>query len=224
MHLLVVDDQKDIAASIVDFFTLKGHVADYAHNATSMLALVESHSYDVILLDVMMPGDSGFTACVRLREELKSQVPVLFLTALDTLEDKLTGFEVGADDYVVKPFAMHELLARTLALSSRGGRRDKGAMTLLDLHIDVQMRIVERQGVAIDLNRTQFEILLLLARSYPSVLSRKTLELAVWGDEPPDSDVLKTQVYQLRKKLDKPFTSSIVQTVHGVGYQLALES
>lgn len=224
MHVLVVDDEVDIAASVVDFFELTGYSADYAHNAASMIALVQANDYDLILLDVMMPGESGLQACEILRQTLHSQVPVLFLTALDTLEDKLAGFAVGGDDYLLKPFEMVELLARARALASRGGRADVGTLDIGDLRIHVQAQAVLRQGRSIKLNRLQFKILWLLARKHPQVLSREALERAVWGDDPPDSDVLKTQIYQLRQQLDKPFDTALLHTVHGVGYKLDLKS
>lgn len=223
MRILVVDDHRDIATSIVDYLEMRGHITDYADNGDTMLELVKENPYDVILLDVMMPGKSGFESCKILRQELLCNIPILFLTARDTLEDKLEGFMSGADDYLVKPFAMEELLARAQALASRGSRQDVGQTELLDLKINHHTREVFRQNKPVQLNRMQYKILCLLCRNYPGVVSKFALESELWGDEIPDSDVLKSQIYQLRSKIDKPFNHPVIQNVHGVGFKLATE-
>lgn len=222
MRILVVDDNRDIASSIVDYVELQGHIADYADNGDAMIELVKKNPYDVIFLDVMMPGKSGFEACKILRETLSCNTPVLFLTARDTLEDKLEGFVAGADDYLVKPFAMEELMARSTALASRGGRLDIGETNILDLRINHQTHEVFRQGKPVQLNRMQYKILCLLIRHYPSVVSKDAIECEIWNDELPDSDVLKSQIYQLRNQIDKPFAGTLIQNVHGVGFKIAL--
>ncbi|MGH1540046.1 MAG: response regulator transcription factor [Arenicella sp.] len=223
MRILVVDDHRDIACSIVDYIELQGHIADYADNGDAMLELVKHNPYDVIFLDVMMPGKSGFESCKILREQLSCNTPVLFLTARDTLDDKLEGFVCGADDYLVKPFAMEELMARTQALANRGSRQDIGQTELLDLRINHQTHEVMRQNQPIKLNRMQYRILCMLVKNHPAVVSKNAIECEIWGDELPDSDVLKTQIYQLRSRVDKPFSTSLIQNVHGVGFKLALE-
>jgi len=221
MRILVIDDHRDIACSIVDYVEMQGHVADYADNGDAMLELVKHNVYDVILLDVMMPGKSGFEACKILREQQCSNIPVLFLTALDTLDGKLEGFNAGADDYLVKPFAMEELMARVHALASRGSRQDVGETNIFDIQINHQTHQVLRQSQHVKLNNMQYKILCLLVKSYPGVVDKRTLEYEIWGEEMPDSDVLKTQIYQLRNRIDKPFTSHLIQNVHGVGFRLS---
>ncbi len=224
MYILVVDDHRDIASSIIDYIELEGHTADYADRGDVMLELVKNNTYDVIFLDVMMPGKSGYESCKILREDLFCKTPVLFLTARDTLDDKLQGFTSGADDYVVKPFAMEELMARAKALISRGNRQDIGETQLLDVQINHHTYQVFRQNQPIKLNPTQYKIFCLLAKHYPNVVSKNVIEQGVWGDEIPDSDVLKTQIYQLRNQIDRPFSTSIIQNVHGVGFKLALNT
>ncbi len=224
MHILVVDDHRDIASSIIDYIELKGHTADYADRGDAMLELVKNNTYDVIFLDVMMPGKSGYESCKILREQLFCRTPILFLTARDTLDDKLQGFTSGADDYLVKPFAMEELMARANALTSRGDRQGIGETQLLDIRINYHTHQVFRQDQPIKLNPTQYRIFCLLIKNHPNVVNKHAIEQEVWGDEIPDSDVLKTQIYQLRNQIDKPFSTSIIQNVHGVGFKLALKN
>ncbi|TQV87246.1 response regulator transcription factor [Aliikangiella coralliicola] len=223
MRILVVDDNRDIGASIIDYLEFNGHSADFIANGSAMLQLVKNNTYDLIILDVMMPGISGFEACQRLRENC-SGIPVIFLTARDTLDDKLKGFDAGADDYLVKPFDMKELLARVNALGARGERRDTGKLSCADVHIDLQQHKVTRAGVPIGLNPIQFKLLELLVKNYPDVVTKNTLEYEVWGEEIPDSDVLRSQIYQLRSKLDKPFSRSLIKTVHRIGFKIECEN
>ncbi|MGH1441782.1 MAG: response regulator transcription factor [Cellvibrionaceae bacterium] len=224
MHILVVDDHRDIACSIIDYIEIEGHTADYADSGNLMIELVKHNVYDVIFLDVMMPGLSGYESCRLLREQAFCNTPVLFLTARDTLDDKLQGFISGADDYLVKPFAMEELMARAKALTSRGGRQDIGETKLLDIHINHTSHQVIRQNKTVQLNQTQYKILCLLAKHYPNVVNKNMIEHEIWGDDLPDSDVLRTQIYHLRGKIDKPFSSSIIKNIHSIGFKLELST
>ncbi|SFD51504.1 response regulator transcription factor [Pseudoalteromonas denitrificans] len=221
MRVLVVDDNYDIASSIVDYLEYNKHHADFAINGSSMLELVAQNSYDVIILDVMMPGLSGYEACEKLRQELMSNIPVLFLTARDTLKDKLQGFTAGADDYLVKPFAMEELLARANALSLRAIQHNTRLIEVFDIEIDLQKHSVKRQGSAIELPPNQFKLLVLLAKKSPDVVGKRTMEYTLWGEDIPDSDVLRSQMYQLRNKIDKPFSTALIKTIHKIGFKLA---
>jgi len=220
MQVLVVDDQRDIACSIVDYLQMHGIECDFACKSKDMLQLLEVNYYDVILLDVMMPGMSGFDACKVMRNDLQINIPVLFLTALDTLNHKLEGFTSGGDDYLVKPFDMPELLARVHSLASRGGRKSSGITKIFDVTINHNAREVTRDRKPIKLNKTQFNILCLLAKHSPNTVTKQTIEYEIWGNEVPESNVLKSQIYQLRNGIDKPFANKLIQNVHGIGFRL----
>ena len=167
----------------------------------------------------MLPGMDGITLCQKLRREADKQVPVIMLTARDTLDDKLLGFESGADDYLVKPFALKELEARIKVLAKRQVAENK-VLSIADLRMDLGTFEVFRKGEKIDLNNTCTAILKLLMESAPNVVSRKDLENSLWGDMPPGSDVLRSHMYTLRKKIDKPFDHAMIETVHGIGFRL----
>jgi len=173
------------------------------------------------VLDIGLPGADGITVCQRLRRDARLATPIIMLTARDQLQDKLSGFDVGADDYLVKPFDMPELEARLNALlRRRGGRAVTEQYELGDLHVDVPAATVTRAGMAIRLSKTQFEILTLLLRESPNVVSRQALERHVWGDEPPDSDALRSHLYNLRKAIDRPYAQELIETVPGVGLRI----
>nr|WP_319395830.1 response regulator transcription factor [uncultured Desulfobacter sp.] len=220
LGILLVEDDQDIAENIADYFEAKGHRMDFALNGIQGLHLALTQPYDVMILDIMLPGMDGKTLCSRLRDSPARHLPVLMLTARDTLDDKLSGFDAGADDYLVKPFALQELEARVHALSNRARQSRETVLFLADLMMDTQAMTVTRAGRSIHLNRACMCILELLMRNSPKVVLRQTLEQALWGDMPPGSDALRSHMYMLRQKIDKPFTTTLIQTVHGVGYKL----
>ncbi len=223
LRILLVEDNEDIAENIADYFEAQGHVLDFALNGVQGLHLALTQDYDVIILDIMLPGLDGLTLCDKYRESSSKQAPVLMLTARDTLRDKVVGFEAGADDYLVKPFELKELEVRTYALVKRGMRIAFNVLKVADLELDLDAMTVRRNGIPIELNRTCVKILELLMRSSPKMVSRTGLEHALWGDMPPDSDALRSHMYLLRKKIDKPFSSSLLHTVRGIGYTLREE-
>jgi DNA-binding response OmpR family regulator len=221
-HLLLVEDHRDIAESIVDFLEPRGYVVDYAADGITGLHLAVTNSYDVIVLDVMLPGIDGLTVCRKLREEARRETPVLMLTARDTLEDKVNGLDAGADDYLVKPFEIRELEARLRSMV----RRHRGAVareihTVGDLTLDLATLKVTRAGRALSLTPIGFRLLTVLARASPRLVSRRDLEREVWGDVPPDSDALRSHLYNLRKAIDRPFDRPLLHTVAPAGYRLA---
>lgn len=219
LRILVIEDNRDLAANITDFLSGRGHEVDYAMDGVTGLHLALSLELDVIVLDVMLPKIDGLALCGRYRQEAEEQVPVIMLTARDTLDDKLNGFSAGADDYLVKPFSLLELEARILALN----RRYEPATTLLkagELSVDTGTRLVTRQGKTIILNRTCFSLLVALMQAFPNYSTRKDLEHNLWGDFPPGSDALRSHIYSLRKALDKGFEQSIIETARGVGFRL----
>lgn len=219
-RILVVEDNVDIAENIGDYLEQEGHLLDFAMDGISGLHLALTQKFDVIVLDVMLPGMDGLTFCRKLKKETAHETPVLMLTARDTLSDKLEGFDAGADDYLVKPFALEELSARIGALVRRGIKTSPALLCVADLSIDTGKMEVQRAGRRIDINRACLKILIMLMQAYPNVVTRKEIEHTLWGDMPPGSDVLRSHIYQLRLAIDKPFAYSLLETVHGVGYRL----
>ena len=219
IRLLIIEDNPAIVENMTDFLESKGYILDFAMDGIGGLHLALTRDYDVIVLDLMLPGMDGITLCRKLRREADRQAPVIMLTARDTLDDKLLGFESGADDYLVKPFALKELEARIKALAKRRVGANK-VLTVDDLRMDLGTLEVARQGKVINLNNTCISILKLLMESAPNVVSRKDLENHLWGDMPPGSDVLRSHMYTLRKKIDKPFDRAMIDTIHGVGFRL----
>ncbi len=219
MRILLVEDNRDILANLADYLEMKGYTVDCAQDGLTGLHLAASQSYDLAVLDVMLPGMDGFTLCQRLREG-RNNLPVIMLTARDTLDDRLQGFSSGADDYLVKPFELSELAARVEAVL----RRANGASRLLvvaDLTLDLDSLEVSRLGKSIKLNPIGLKLLETLMRRSPSVVRREQLEEAIWGDDCPDSDSLRSHIHQLRQSIDKPFDTPLLQTVHGIGFRLA---
>jgi DNA-binding response OmpR family regulator len=221
MHILLVEDSQDLAANVGEFLESRGHVVDYAADGLTGLHLAAINRYDALVLDLGLPGMDGLALCKRLREDARSNVPVLMLTAMDTERDKLTGFEVGTDDYLVKPFSLAELHARLKALDRRASSSAE-VLQVADLSFDVRSLIVRRGGRRVDMTPAGLRLLERLMRISPGVLSRQDAECAIWGDNPPDSDAaLRGHIHALRQALDQGFKPRLLHTVHGVGYRLA---
>lgn len=221
MKILVIEDNTDIAANIVDYFEDKGHIVDYAADGITGLHFAVTHDFDVIILDLMLPGLDGLEVCKKLRQEADKNTPVLMLTARDRLEQKLKGFEYGADDYMVKPFALQELEARVTVLSNRRNNNTEKVLKVYDLEYDTNTLIVKRAGTAIEMNPTGLKLLKRLMEASPWVVPRHELELKVWGEEMPDSDSLRVHIHGLRAVIDKPFDKPLIHTRHGIGYRIA---
>ena len=222
MRLLLVEDHLDIAENICEYVTGKGHQVEHVATGEEGLARAREAHYDVIVLDVMLPGMDGLEVCRNLRSECRSTAPVLMLTAKDLVVDKVAGFEAGADDYLVKPFSLLELEARLGALARRGAPRpSEGIMRIAGLTYDPNTLIAERDGIAIKLNPSTRRLLVLLMQNTHRVVTRRELERELWGDQPPDGDVLRAHMYALRNAVDKPFASKLLHTHHGEGYRLA---
>jgi DNA-binding response OmpR family regulator len=194
---------------------------DAAYDATSGLRFVVDNDYDAIVLDLTLPGMDGLELCRQLRET-GDNTPVLMLTARDTLEDKLKGFDSGADDYLVKPFALRELAARLKTLIKRARREQSpNPLRVADLVFDPETLHLERAGQKITLPPIPLKILDMLIRQSPRVVSRREIERRIWSNERPDSDALRAHIHVLRAAIDKPFSNPLLRTVHGMGYQLA---
>ncbi len=222
LRILVVEDNPDLAANLVDYLEAKGHIVDAAGDGHSGLNLASANDYDVIILDLMLPGLDGLTLCRRLRGELGRLTPILMLTARDTIEDKIAGLEAGGDDYVVKPFVLREVAARIKALARRAqGASPRQKLQIGDLGFDTSTFDVARAGQAIALPPIPLRLLEALMRASPRVLSRDDLVRAVWGDAPPDSDALRAHMHILRNAIDKPFERPLIRTLRGLGWQIA---
>ncbi|WP_038097968.1 response regulator transcription factor [Thioalkalivibrio sp. HK1] len=220
--VLVIEDNRDIAEMVCAFLERRGYRVDYAANGITGLNLGSNQEVDAIVLDLMLPGLDGLDLCRRLREDARSDVPILMLTARDTLEDKIAGLDAGADDYLIKPFEIEELEARLRALL----RRRKGLIApqilqVGDLILDPATLRVERAGVVIPITPIGFKILSLLMRASPRVVGRREIESEIWGDFPPDSDALRSHLYILRQAVDRPFARPLIHTRPGTGYRLS---
>ncbi|HVR80821.1 MAG TPA: response regulator transcription factor [Luteimonas sp.] len=217
--VLIVEDQHDIAANIWDFLERRGYEVDHAADGTTGLAHAMHGRFDAIVLDLGLPRLDGLDLCRRLREAGHG-TPVLMLTARDTLDDKLRGFAEGADDYMVKPFELKELEARIRALLRSGRPTPDAPLVVGGLGYDPGAMLASRAGQVIALTRAQAAILETLMRRAPGVVAQQTLIERVWPRHDGDARALHTHIYELRALVDKPFSTAMIQTVHGVGYRL----
>jgi DNA-binding response OmpR family regulator len=224
MNILLIEDNRDLASNIYEFFQAKGHVMDMAWDGISGLHLAASNPYDVLILDWMLPGLDGVTVCRRLREAGK-HTPILMLTARDSLNDKILGLNAGADDYVVKPFAMRELEARLLALARRAQvLSGTSVLQVGDLVFNPNTLQVTRGKRTIKLPPISLKILEALMRCSPRVLRRGELEREIWGESVPDSDaILRAHVHLLRNAVETPEEKPLIKTHRGIGYQISDE-
>lgn len=219
--ILLVEDHRDLAATIGDELEARGYTMDFAADGASALGLAMTQHYDLILLDLMLPKLSGIEVCKRLREN-RLGTPILMITAKDQLNDKLEGFGTGADDYLVKPFDMEELVARIKALLKRSrGEVSDSEYRVGDLVFDTGSLEVTRDGNRIEISPTGLRILRILMRESPNVVTREALEKELWGDLLPDSDTLRSHVYNLRREIDRPFEQKLLHTLPGIGFKLS---
>lgn len=221
IRALIVEDNCDICENIAGYLGKHSYILDFAYDGISAMHLALTHRFDIIVLDLMLPGMDGLSFCQKLRTEAEVATPVLMLTARDTLDDKLKGFEAGADDYLVKPFSLQELHARLQALNKRSHRKADTLLSLGNLTMNRSTLQVHRDGRCVELTPVCMKLLQRLMEAAPSVVSRDDLETLLWADEPPDSDALRSHIYHLRKAIDKPFDSALIHTVHCIGYRIA---
>lgn len=221
MYILLIEDNADLATNVGEYLEEHGHIIDYAQDGVTGLHLATVNGYDIIVLDLQLPGIDGLTLCQRLRGDARSQVPILMLTARDTVQNKLEGFAAGADDYLTKPFSLAELLARMKSLVRRAeGTSDW--LQVADLSLDLKTLILRRGQQRLKLTPTGLRLLELLMRASPSVVSRAAVERTIWVDDPPDNDAsLRGHIHNLRVVIDAPFDRKLLKTIHGIGYRLA---
>lgn len=224
MRLLLIEDHKDIAANVSEYFEARGEVVDVAADGRSGLQAALRGTYDVIVLDLMLPGLDGLSLCRQVRQAGRTRVPILMLTAKDLLEDKIEGFEAGADDYLVKPFSLIELDARLRALMRRASPPDSTRMLVVgDLRFDLDTLEAERGGERVKLNPTTRRILVVLMQNAHRVVTRQELERELWGEHPPEGDFLRAHMHALRTAIDKNFAHKLLHTIHGTGYRLTAD-
>jgi two-component system, OmpR family, copper resistance phosphate regulon response regulator CusR len=220
MKVLVVEDEEKTAAFLDKGLSENGCVVDVASRGDEGVSLARSRDYDLLILDVMLPGRDGWEVLTELRRAGK-QTPVIFLTARDTVQDRVKGLELGADDYLVKPFAFSELLARVRTILRRGPARNPETIRVADLEVDLIRHRVTRGGKRLDLTPKEFALISLLARRTGEVLTRTLIAEQVWDmNFDSDTNVVDVHVRRLRSKVDDPFEHRLIHTVRGAGYVL----
>ena len=220
MKILVVEDERKTAAYLKRGLEENGFVVDLAENGEDGAHLARTQTYELIILDVLLPGRDGWSVIADLRRQGIS-TPVLFLTARDAVRDRVKGLELGADDYLVKPFDFSELLARTRSILRRGPVRRTPVLALADLELDLGRHRARRGGQALDLTPKEFQLLSLLLQRSGEVLSRTLIAEQVWDiNFESDSNVVEVHMRRLRSKVDDPFDQKLIHTVRGVGYVL----
>jgi DNA-binding response OmpR family regulator len=220
--VLLVEDNRSLSEMVGEYLESKGFGVDFARDGIDGLRLASENSYDVVVLDLMLPRMDGVEVCRKLRSEAKKTTPVLMLTARDTLADKVTGLDAGADDYLVKPFAIQELEARVRALIRRDRRQVSAEVLRVgDLVLDTASLRATRDGSELNLSPIGLRLLTILMRESPRVVTRRDIEREIWGDGLPDSDTLRSHLYNLRKIVDRPFAKQLLHTVQTAGYRIA---
>jgi len=220
MHILIIEDEEKTSAYLRKGLSENGFLVDVADQGEDGLRLALTRDYDLVILDVMLPKRDGWSVITEIRRNGK-QTPVLFLTARDSVQDRVKGLELGADDYLVKPFAFSELLARVHSILRRGPARQPEILRIADLEIDLLRHSAMRDGKHLDLTPKEFSLLSLLARRTGEVLSRTLIAEQVWDiNFDSDTNVVDVAVRRLRRKMDDPFTKKLIHTVRRVGYVL----
>nr|WP_320051175.1 response regulator transcription factor [uncultured Desulfuromonas sp.] len=218
LNVLLIEDDLDLAETVIDFLDLEQIRCDYASNGLSGLQLMTDHHYDAILLDLNLPRLDGLSVCQKARSQ-GNDTPILMLTARDQLDDKLAGFQAGTDDYLVKPFELQELVVRLQALA----RRRSGQSQILrcaDLEMNVTEHTTTRAGIALKLSPIGWQLLERLLRASPAMVTKQTLLESVWGENLPDSNSFKVHLHNLRKSVDTPFATPLIHTLPGQGFIL----
>ncbi|MEJ2710611.1 MAG: response regulator transcription factor [Anaerolineales bacterium] len=220
MRILLVEDNRRLSDSLLQSLVEDGYAVDPAYDGLEGEEMAQVYPYDAIILDIMLPKKNGLEVCRELRNQ-RVNVPILMLTARDTVEDRVSGLDSGADDYLVKPFAMEELRARLRALLRRRSDDKSGLLKVGDLMLDPATHAVERAGQAVELTAKEFSLLEYLMRNANRVVTRSMVENHIWSyDFQASSNVVDVYVRRLRRKLDDPFDEKLIETVRGVGYRL----
>lgn len=219
MTVLVVDDNADILSNVRDYLEMSGLSVETALGGREALSRMSRKSYAVCILDIGLPDIDGLSVCKTLRQK-GDKTPILMLTARDSIDDRVTGLRVGADDYLIKPFSFRELSARVQALIRRAYGDEQMKLKVGDLEFDLSTTQVFRGGQLIKLNPTCLTILKELMTKSPAIVSRNRLEALVWSDSVPDSDSLRANIYLLRQAIDKSFDKKLLHTHPGLGWSI----
>lgn len=219
-RFLIVEDDQDIAENVIDYLESCGYGTDYAMSGELALELFRDNIYDAVILDINLQGMNGFEVCDHIRNKLRLNIPVIMLTARVMLEDKKSGFDCGADDYLTKPFDLEELMMRLNALIRRSSRKMTNIFRIDDLTLDPENGIVTRGGQELVLTHVCFRILLRLMEKSPGIVKKDELMYDIWRDDPPMSDSLKSHFYSLRQIVDKPFGKQLLHSIRGRGYKI----
>ena len=226
MRILVVEDEKKVAKALEEGLEAEHYEVAIAHTGEDGFYLISTQAFDLVLLDLMLPGRSGLEILRAMRTR-GLRTPVLILTARDAIEDRVQGLDCGADDYLVKPFAFAELLARIRALLRRGKAEPVLRLTCDELEIDMVTRAVSRSGQPLDLTAREFDLLEYLLRNQGRVVSREMLAREIWKEtarHTPLDNVIDVHIARLRRKVDDPFSKKLLHTVRGVGFVLREEA
>ena len=218
MLIMLVEDDRNLADAIIEYLELDDIECDYADNGSSALELLDKSQHQVLVLDINLPRMDGLTVCETLRQN-GNDIPIIMLTAKDQLQDKLTGFKAGADDYLVKPFAMDELMARIHALSSRVSRRVR-KLTVEDLTLNIDKKMATRNNRVLKLSPTGLKLLEMLMSNSPRPVSREKLINAIWGTGDTDNNTLKVHIHKLRRDIDPDQNAPLIHTIQSEGYAL----
>lgn len=222
IRILIVEDHSGLATNLLEFFDDSRYILDFASDGLTAIHLIATNEYDVIILDVMLPGLSGFEVCRRIRSDIHCSTPVIIMTSKDQLQDKEQGFTVGADDYLVKPFNLRELQLRVDALYRRkAGFSRTPEVDIPGVHFNPGTFVVRTDnGDQLELSGIAARIFEELIKAYPDFLSYTELQDRVWGEREVDMNTLRTHVYSLRKLLQDTFQYPMIKTMHGRGYRL----
>lgn len=221
MHrVLLIEDNRDLAATLWDYLEAQGYAVDHAADGALGLRLALSGEHDVVVLDLGLPKLDGLEVCRQLRAAGR-QLPVLMLTGRDTLSDRLEGFGTGADDYLVKPFEVKELLVRLQAIIRRVDCRGGNVLRVADLEYDPACYRVRRAGRTVPVTLAGLRLLELLMRQSPKVVTHADMERALWGETLGNPNAMRTHLHAIRSAIDKPFATPLLHSVQGIGYRLA---
>jgi len=226
MNILVIEDEHKVAEALKEGLEYEGYLVDIAHTGEDGFFLLNSKQYNLLLLDLMLPGRDGLEILKTIRDK-KLNIPVLILTARDTVEDRVLGLDSGADDYLVKPFAFPELLARIRVLLKRGMEKQTSRLRCADLEMDLIKRKVSRGGKDASLTLREFDLLEYLLRNQNQIVSREMLAADVWKETnraTPIDNLIDVHIARLRRKIDDPFDTKLLHTVRGVGFIFSEET
>jgi DNA-binding response OmpR family regulator len=224
MKILLIEDHAELAMQLGGFLGGLGWDIDFSSTGKQGISLALGNEYDLIILDLNLPDIDGIQVCKEIKSKSKINVPVLMLTARDSFADKVKGFNFGADEYLTKPYDLLELALRCKVLTRRQELYQSNKISLGELSLDLNENRAFRFEQEIILNKTSFTILLMLAKAYPNPVSKSRIIHEIWGDTPPETNSLKSHIYNLRTAIDKPFSKNMVKTIVSVGYKLDFES